>query len=121
VLTLRANTQMRYAWGEWDMTPNWTLGAGSFWQLTSLIGIPTTVNSSTPLGVSNTTRRDQVRLTYRDGPLSWAVALEEPTFESNTAMPDITTAIQYDLPGGHQLQLVLAWVTGVGDWHNDRC
>ncbi len=27
-------------------------------------------------------------------------------------MPDITTAIQYDLPGGHQLQLV----AGVGDW-----
>ncbi len=37
------NAQMRYAWGEWDMTPNWTLGAGSFWQLTSLIGVPTTV------------------------------------------------------------------------------
>ena len=110
-----ANAQMRYAWGEWDMTPNWTLGAGSFWQLTSLIGVPTTVNSSTPLGVSNTTRRDQVRLTYRDGPLSWAVALEEPTFDSTTAMPDITTAIQYDLPGGHQLQVV----AGVGDWHQN--
>jgi hypothetical protein len=106
------NAQMRYAWGEWDMTPNWTLGAGSFWQLNSLIGIPTTINSSGPLGIANTTRRDQVRLTYRDGPLSWAVALEEPTFESNTAMPDITTSIQYDLPGGHQLQ----FVAGVGDW-----
>ncbi len=115
-IELRADTpnfaQMRYAWGEWDMTPNWTLGAGTFWQLNSLIGVPTTVNSSTPLGVSNTTRRDQVRLTYRDGPLSWAVALEEPTFESTTAMPDITTSIMYDVPGGHQFQIV----AGVSDF-----
>jgi len=105
------DAEMRYAWGEWDMTPNWTFGAGSFFQTTSMINVPTTVNSSGPLGVVNVTRYAQVRLTYTDGPLSWAVALEDPTDLSNTNMPNIATSLSYDVAGGHSFQLVAA----VGD------
>ncbi len=102
---------MRYAWGEWDMTPNWTLGAGSFFQLASLISTPSTLNGSGVVGPT-ATRVDQIRLTYTDGPLSWAVALEEPTFDSSTNMPDIVTSITYDVAGGHQFQVI----AGVSDW-----
>jgi len=107
-----ATAEMRYAWGEWDMTPNWTFGAGSYFEVASLISAPNTINSSSPVGPTGTTRRDQIRLTYTDGPLSWAVALEEPTYSSSTTMPDITTSIIYDVAGGHQFQII----AGVADW-----
>lgn len=114
-IELRADTpgdaSMRYAWGEWDMTPNWTFGAGSYFDVTSLISAPTTVNSSGPVGPVFS-RDDQIRLTYTDGPLSWAVALEGPTHESSTSMPDIATSIVYDVAGGHQFQFVAA----IADW-----
>jgi len=109
------NASMRYAWGEWDMTPNWTFGAGSYFEVASLITLPSYVNSSSPVGPSGTTRRDQIRLTYTDGPLSWAVALEEPTYSSETTMPDITTSIIYDVAGGHQFQII----AGVADWYKN--
>ncbi|MGB5214132.1 MAG: hypothetical protein WBN88_10870, partial [Anderseniella sp.] len=54
----------------------------------------------------------QVRLSYSDGPLSWAVAIEEPTFYSDTNMPNIAGYLKYDIAGGHQFI-----VTGeVADW-----
>ncbi len=72
-------------------------------------------NASSPVGLSGTTRRDQIRLTYTDGPLSWAVAMEEPTYSSYTTMPDITTSIVYDVAGGHQFQII----AGVADWYKN--
>ena len=57
-------------------------------------------------------RAAQFRLTYTDGPLSWAVAIESPTFDSQTNMPNIASYLQYDIAGGHQFI-----VTGeIADW-----
>jgi hypothetical protein len=57
-------------------------------------------------------RAAQFRLSYTDGPLSWAVAIENPTFDSTTNMPNIASYLQYDIAGGHTFI-----VTGeVADW-----
>jgi hypothetical protein len=104
--------RLRHAYGEWDMTPNWTLMVGQNWQTAALLPIGiTTVDFSGPAGPTYT-RRAQVRMTYHDGPLSWAVAIERPTFQSETAMPNVSAYVQYDIAGGHQII-----VTGtVADW-----
>lgn len=106
------NARMRHAWGEWDMTPNWTLGVGQYWQTAGLVNFGiSTVDFSGPAGPT-LGRRAQVRLTYTDGPLSWAVAIEKPTHHTDTAMPNISAYLQYDVPGGHQFYLGAS----VADW-----
>ena len=93
------------------MTPNWTFTAGQTWFTAALlpIGVSTVDFNGSLLTYSRTT---QLRLTYTDGPLSWAVAVENPSFDSDTNMPNIASFIQYDIAGGHQLI-----VTGeVADW-----
>jgi hypothetical protein len=94
--------RLRHAYGEWDITPNWTLLVGQTWYTAALspIGI-STVDFSGPAGPSYS-RRPQVRMSYHDGPLSWAVAIEKPTYQTHTAMPNVASYFQYDLPGGHQ-------------------
>ena len=101
----------RHAVGHWDMTPNWTLSVGQWWFTAALlpIGVSTVDFAGSLLTYSRT---PQVRLSYSDGPLSWAVAIENPTFESDTNMPNIAGYMQYDIAGGHQFI-----VTGeVADW-----
>ncbi|MGI9514791.1 MAG: hypothetical protein ACR2OL_17985, partial [Anderseniella sp.] len=101
----------RHAVGHWDMTPNWTLSVGQWWFTAALlpIGVSTVDFAGSILTYSRT---PQVRLSYSDGPLSWAVAIENPTFESYTNMPNIAGYLQYDIAGGHQFI-----VTGeVADW-----
>ena len=104
----------RHAVGHWDMTPNWTLSVGQWWYTAALlpIGVSTVDFSGSILTYSRT---PQVRLSYSDGPLSWAVSIENPTFESETNMPNIAGYMQYDIAGGHQFI-----VTGeVADWGVD--
>lgn len=107
------NVRMRHAYGEWDMTPNWTLTVGQTWQTAGLLNFGiSTVDFSGPAGPT-IGRRAQIRLTYTDGPLSWAVAVEKPTFQSETSMPNFSAYVQYDVPGGHQF-----FLTGtVADWN----
>jgi len=63
--------RLRHAWGEWDMTPYWTFGAGQYWQTAALLPIGiTTVDFSGDAGPFGYTRRAQVRLTYHNGPIS---------------------------------------------------
>jgi len=96
-------TRLRHAFGEWDLTPNWTLLAGQTDQtaMLSIVGV-TTVDNYGDAGVNGGTRRAQMRLTYHDGPLSWAVSMERPEETSDTLIPDFGTYVQYDLAGGHQ-------------------
>ena len=63
-------TRLRHAFGEWDMTPNWTLLVGQTDQtaMLSIIGV-TTVDNYGDAGVNGGTRHAQLRLTYHDGPL----------------------------------------------------
>ena len=106
--------RLRHAIGHWDMTPNWTFSMGQTWYTAALL----------PIGVSTVdfagalltyTRTAQIRLGYADGPLSWAVAVEEATFYSTTNMPNIAGFLQYDVAGGHQFI-----ITGeVADWAAD--
>ncbi|MGB7206024.1 MAG: DcaP family trimeric outer membrane transporter [Anderseniella sp.] len=113
----------RHLVGHWDMTPNWTLTVGQTWFTAALL----------PIGVSTVdfygslltySRAPQIRLGYADGPLSWAVAIENPSLDTTTNMPNIASFVQYDIAGGHQIIL-----TGeVADWngrgatafHNDE-
>jgi opacity protein-like surface antigen len=96
--------RMRHVYGEWDMTPNWTLLVGQTDQaaMLSIIGV-TTVDFYGDAGINGGARHSQLRLTYHDGPLSWAVSMERPEEASNTLIPDFASFIQYDVAGGHQL------------------
>ena len=95
--------RLRHAYGQWDMTPNWTLMVGQTWQTAAVLPIGiATVDFSGPAGPFGYGRKAQVRVTYHDGPLSWAVAIEKPTFSSETAMPNFSSYVQYDIAGGHQ-------------------
>ncbi|WP_342641890.1 porin [Rhodoligotrophos ferricapiens] len=109
--------RMRHAWGEWDITPNWTFGAGQTWRnFMSLITGITTVDFNGPVGLLGTTRVGQLRLTYRNGPQTFAVAVEDSSGENewiyargrNDDMPDVSGRWQYDSPGGHQFLISAA-------------
>jgi hypothetical protein len=106
--------RMRKAFGEWDMTPNWTFLAGQTDFTAALLPIGvSTVDAAGPLLTSS--RTSQFRLTYSDGPLSWAVAIENPSLDSTTNMPNIASYLQYDIAGGHTFI-----VSGeVADWENN--
>jgi hypothetical protein len=109
--------RLRHAWGEWDMTPYWTFGAGQYWQTAALLPLGiTTVDFSGDAGPLGYTRRAQVRLTYHNGPISWAIAAERPTFNSSAEWPNFSSYFQYDAAGGHQFI-----ITGtVSDYDNDN-
>jgi hypothetical protein len=108
--------RLRHAWGEWDFAPYWTLGVGQYWQTAALLPLGiTTVDFSGDAGPQGYTRRPQVRLTYHNGPISWAVAIERPTFQSTATWPNVSAYFQYDAAGGHQFI-----ITGtVADWDHD--
>jgi len=111
------NFRLRHAWGEWDFAPSWTFAAGQYWQTAALLPVGiTTVDDSGDAGPFGYTRKAQVRLTYHSGPVSWAVAAEEPTFTSSAEWPNFSSYLQYDTTDGHQFI-----VTGiVSDYDNDR-
>src|SRR5262245_37385243 len=127
--------RLRQAYGEWDMTPNWTLLVGQTDQLEtlSIIGV-TLVDNFGDAGINGGTRFAQVRLTYHDGPLTWAVGIERPEEASDTLIPGFGAFLQYAIAGGHQVIIAgtvedfnsngnntsddddreLAWVVGAG-------
>jgi len=113
--------RLRHAYGEWDITPNWTFLAGQTWYTAGLrtIGI-SVVDFSGPAGPSYS-RRAQVRMTYHDGPMRWAFAIERPTFESDARWPNLATNFQYDFPGGHQIEFAadVADYRGQGNTNNN--
>jgi hypothetical protein len=106
--------RMRKAFGEWDMAQNWTILAGQTDFTAALLPIGVArVDASQPL--LQRSRASQFRLIYSDGPLSWAVAIENPSLESTTNMPNIASYLQYDIAGGHTFI-----VSGeVADWENN--
>jgi hypothetical protein len=114
--------RMRKAFGEWDMTPNWTFLAGQTDFTAGLLPIGvSTVDAAGPLLTFS--RTSQVRLTYADGPLSWAVAIENPHIDSTTNMPNIASYLQYDIAGGHQFIItgeVADWSNNGGSGHQDE-
>jgi hypothetical protein len=119
----QSTIRLRHAYGEWDLTPNWTLLVGQTDQ-TAMLGIigVTTVDNYGDAGINGGGRRAQVRVTYHDGPLSWAVSMERPEEVSDTLIPDFASYVQYDLAGGHQL-IIAGQVSDLGkegNRDNDR-
>ena len=110
----QSSIRLRHAYGEWDLTPNWTLLAGQTDQaaMLGIIGV-TTVDNYGDAGINGGTRRAQLRIAYHDGPLSWAVSLERPEEVSHTLIPDFASYVQYDLAGGHQL-IIAGQVSDLG-------
>ena len=70
----------------------------------------TLVDNFGDAGINGGTRFPQVRLTYHDGPLTWAVATELPEDASNSLIPGFGSFLQYDIAGGHQF--IIAGGTG---------
>jgi opacity protein-like surface antigen len=103
--------RLRQAYGEWDMTPNWTLLVGQTDQIAtlSIIGV-TLVDNFGDAGINGGTRFAQTRVTYHDGPLTWAVAMELPEEASDSLIPGFGSFLQYDIAGGHQI--IIAGATG---------
>jgi opacity protein-like surface antigen len=108
--------RLRQAYGEWDMTPNWTLLVGQTDQVEtlSIIGV-TLVDFFGDAGINGGTRFAQARITYHDGPLTWAVAMERPEEASDTLIPGLGSFLQYDIAGGHQLIIA----GGISDINSD--
>ncbi len=94
--------RLRHAVGHWDFAPGWTFSAGQWWNIGALLPIGITTIDWGAYAGPVYSRLPQVRLGYSSGPMSFAVAIEEPSFE-HTSMPNIGASIQYDIPGGHQV------------------
>lgn len=95
--------RLRHAYGEWDITPRWTFLAGQTWRTAVLLPIGvSTVDFSSSAGPNGFPRAAQVRMTYRSGPISWAVAAEAPTHNSTATWPNLSSYLQFDAPGGHE-------------------
>jgi hypothetical protein len=124
--------RLRHAWGEWDVTPNTTIGIGQTWSnFSNLFAAPDTVDFSGPIGMGLNNRNPQIRITYTSGPIMFAVAVENPESdfyfnsfggpfatgaacseslaanpcEANDNVPDFTARMQYEAPGGHLFQV----------------
>ncbi len=116
--------RLRHAWGEWDMTPNWTLGVGRFWRIhCDVFTSISTLDFGASAGGCTNTRAAQVRFTHTNGPLSWRFGIGEPHMSPGRGgavvgvnddggdvagrlspdFPALSSAVLYDAPGGHQL------------------
>ncbi|MCP5081655.1 MAG: hypothetical protein GY948_08160 [Alphaproteobacteria bacterium] len=113
--------RLRHAWGEWDMTPNWTLGVGRFWRISCDVFTSVgTVDFGGSSGGCSSTRAAQVRFTYTSGPVSFRFGIVEPLQDRDRNLggatgtatgnarnspdfPNFAAALLYDAPGGHQL------------------
>ncbi len=125
---------LRHAWGEWAVTPNITIRVGQDWtNFMNLFAYPDTVDFFGPTGIPFV-RQAQVRLTYANGPLLFAVSVENPETdvavgtalagtlgvttgtgcaeatgtnpcEAADNVPDFTARLQYAAPGGHKFEV----------------
>lgn len=118
-----AAVALRHAYGEWDMTPNWTLLVGQTWLTASALNFGVSTVDTTGWAGPSATRTPMVRLTYKNGPLTWKFAVESPTRPANGAIaatatngaiaagpasvrakyPNFATHILYKAAGGHEL------------------
>ncbi len=109
--------QTRHMYGEWDMTPNWTLLVGQTWLTAGALDFGVSTVDTTGWAGPSITRTPMVRLTYKNGPITWKTAIEDPTFSNISIIaaggagsinyPNIATHIKYDAAGGHQI-----WAAG---------
>ena len=78
IVSNSTSLRLRHAWGEWDISPNTTIGIGQTWtNYMNLFAYADTVDFFGPVGMAFV-RAGQVRLTYTSGPVLFAVAVENP-------------------------------------------
>jgi hypothetical protein len=108
--------RLRKAFGEWDMTPNWTLLAGQEDDvaLLGVVDVPL-VDSGGDAGVNAGQRYAQVRLTYQEGPLSWAVAMQRSIEPNLTLIPDVGSYLTYNFAGEDNQVQAVALISDVGN------
>ena len=94
--------RLRHAYGEWDMTPNWTFVAGQTWHTASLLPIGvSTVDFSGSAGPTYS-RSAQISLAYKNGPVSALIGLSHPQGGTASDYPDIGGRFIYSASGGHE-------------------
>src|SRR5262245_38344650 len=128
--------RLRKAYGEWDMAPKWTFLAGEADRVETLdiVGIYT-VDYYGDAGVNGGEERSaQVRLTYHDRPISWAVSVESPAEARATLVPYFASFFKYAFDDEHQFMVAgtiadlgladpsdenrrLGWLIGAGTWY----
>ncbi len=117
----RGLVRLRRAFGEWDLTPNWTLTAGQTWQTMDLPIGTDTVDIGGPAGFGSL-RRPQIKAAYSNGSTTWAFGVEDPTL-ADADYPDLALYVQQNTISGHELYAgvhaadwggSLGWAAGVG-------
>jgi len=97
-----SNFRARHAYGEWDMTPNWTLVAGQTWHTASLLPIGvSTIDFSGDAGLTYS-RSAQLSLAYHNGPIKGLIGISSPQ-NGSASYPDLGGRLQYTTAGGHEL------------------
>jgi len=118
--------RLRHAWGEWDISPNTTLGFGQFWSTWFPIGLSVPKLDFTSAAGSHFMRQPQFRVTHRSGPWTLVGSLDNPETDLHFAngvrtaesvaggapfvggaadkAPDATATITYK-SGGHIFKL----------------
>lgn len=98
--------RLRHAWGEWDLTPDLTFGAGQTWATHyHFAGEIPTVDFGGLLGTSgyNASRVAQVQLKSASGPFSWAVGVQNPRSEitggDDNQLPDLAAKVNMEFGG----------------------
>jgi hypothetical protein len=93
-------------YGEWDVSPNWTLLVGRTSAIAALpeLDIPTVAGKGTA-GPLDSSDQFQARATYHSGLWSLGVGVDRATFDSETAFPDFSGFVSYRAEAGHELYI----------------
>jgi len=88
---------MNETWGYWQMNDNWRLQAGR-WDNTSAVqsGLDWDATVGATGGITNA-GVEQIRLIYTNGPITWAVAVEDPqqfTFADGSTIADKSDTVE---------------------------
>jgi len=115
--------EARLAYGEWDFMPGWTLLAGHAGQIAAVTNVAYPTQPA--MYGLDSTRHNQIRLTYSGGPITFGVGIENPSQDnwgasSTSTVPDFAGFAQFNAPGGISLRVTgEAGKVGDGTGGND--
>ena len=107
--------EARLAYGEWDFMPGWTLLAGHAGQIAAVTNVAYPTQPA--MYGLDSTRHNQIRLTYSGGPITFGVGIENPSRDNlnntnpsngitnTTRVPDFAGFAQFNAPGGISLRV----------------
>ena len=101
--------EARLAYGEWDFMPGWTLLAGHAGQIAAVTNVAYPTQPA--MYGLDSTRHNQIRLTYSGCPISFGVGIENPSRDNlgglmnSTTVPDFAGFAQFNAPGGISLRV----------------